>query len=195
MIIYHIIKNYISGGGDAILCGAVNSYRAGPVHFWFYVFYLSKPYEFVDTYIQILKKKDLNFLHVWHHCTTFLLVWVTMVQEMNIQWVSISANCFVHIWMYYYYFSVSMKMEVWWKRYLTLLQIIQFVITSAINIYWLVGYFVDWKCRGTIWGFSFGFYVINSFLILFIQFYQQSYKNQRDRAAKNARDREEKKEK
>lgn len=132
-VIVNVLETFQYGSWDSIFCGANRNFRSGRLQFWYYVFYLSKPYEFVDTFTMVFKKKELNFLHVWHHCTTFLLVWVTQVQEMNIQWVSISANAFVHIWMYYYYFMTSIGSTVWWKRYLTLLQVFLFFPVLRTN--------------------------------------------------------------
>ena len=42
-----------------------------------YVFYLSKFWEFNDTFIMILRKKarQLSFLHVYHHCSISMVVW------------------------------------------------------------------------------------------------------------------------
>jgi fatty acid elongase 3 len=40
-----------------------------------YVYYLSKFLELADTFILILKKKELIFLHWYHHSVVILLVW------------------------------------------------------------------------------------------------------------------------
>jgi fatty acid elongase 3 len=143
--------------------------------FWYYIFYVSKIYEFLDTYIQIFKQKQPPFLHTWHHCTTLTVVWATVTTEISIQWLSIGANAFVHIFMYCYYFLASLEFPVWWKRYLTKLQIIQFVLTISINLYWLYGYHYE-QCSGNVWAWSYGMFIITTFLFLFIRFYQDSYK-------------------
>lgn len=39
----------------------------GPIGLAAYIFYLSKYYEFVDTFILVLRKKPVIFLHVYHH--------------------------------------------------------------------------------------------------------------------------------
>jgi len=175
-----VIEIYLKGGFNAIVCNPNGSYRNSKLFFWIYIFYLTKPYEFIDTFIMIFKKRELNFLHVWHHCSTCLLVWTTQIQEMNIQWISIAANCFVHSFMYYYYFISSFGIQPWWKRYLTLLQIIQFVVTISLNFYWLYAYINQHNCAGTLFGFYFGMSIITSFLGLFIQFYYQNYKSGRN---------------
>jgi hypothetical protein len=100
-----------------------------------------------------------------------------MTQEMNIQWISISANCFVHSFMYYYYFISSFGVQVWWKKYLTQLQIFQFIITEALNVFWgIAQFYLGWGCAGTNFGFAFGHFILISFLILFINFYMSAYK-------------------
>lgn len=175
-VLINCFEIFRQGGLNAIICNPNGTYRTSKMNFWIYIFYLTKPYEFIDTFIMIFKKRELNFLHVWHHCSTFLLVWLTQVQEMNIQFISISANCLVHSFMYYYYFVASLGKQVWWKRYLTLLQIFQFVITTSFNSYWLYAYLQGYNCAGDLYGFFFGMFVINSFLFLFIVFYIDNYK-------------------
>lgn len=44
------------------------------------------------------------------------------------QWCIVSINLFIHILLYSYYGMTCMKLHVWWKKYLTLAQIIQFMI-------------------------------------------------------------------
>lgn len=48
---------------------------------WWY--YISKGVEFLDTAFFILRKKfnQVSFLHVYHHCTMFILWWI------GIKWV------------------------------------------------------------------------------------------------------------
>jgi len=158
-----------------MLCDTKDYLLTGKLNFWIYVFYLSKPYEFVDTFIQIFKKKQPNFLHVWHHCTTFLLVWICQVTDSSIQWVSIAVNSFIHILMYYYYFASTLGIPVWWKRYLTQLQIAQFAITVMINNYWGYVQYTGQPCHGTLSSWLFGIFIIGSFFLLFLQFYFDSY--------------------
>lgn len=176
-VLYNVFVIVSKDGLDAVLVDADRSHRAGKLLFWVYIFYLTKPYEFVDTFIMIFKKRELNFLHVWHHCTTFLLVWLMQAHEMQIQWISVSANCLVHSFMYYYYFVATLGIQPWWKRYLTLLQIFQFIITTTFNLYWGYAYLQGYNPSGTVFGFWFGMFIINSFLVLFINFYMKSYKN------------------
>jgi fatty acid elongase 3 len=178
-VVYYMVPIWYSRGTYVVSCDPNREiYSRGPVVFWFYLFYLSKMYEFLDTVFQVLKKKNLLFLHVYHHCVTLVLVWVTIREDNPMQWADISANLFVHVIMYYYYFITDFYGSVvWWKRYITTIQIIQFVWDLAWHAGW---YYVYTKtpdvCSGTYMGFMVANFIIVSFLLLFIRFYFSAYK-------------------
>ncbi|KAM9994204.1 hypothetical protein ACTFIZ_005525 [Dictyostelium cf. discoideum] len=158
------------------ICKPIDS---GLVQFSYYIFYLSKVYEFIDTIIQVLRKKSLLFLHVWHHFITLWLVWANLKYDTGCQWVDISANCFVHIVMYFYYFQTERGINPWWKKHITTCQIIQFIVDMSSHIAW---HFYDTQgnhnpnyCSGTWQTSAFSDFVILSFLGLFIQFFVNAY--------------------
>ena len=85
-------------------------------------------------------------------------------------------NSLVHIFMYGYYFLAalgpSMKKYLWWKKYLTLFQMVQFVVVFVRSIIVIFGV-VD--C-----GYPRYFSLISAsitvlFFAMFMQFYSQSY--------------------
>jgi fatty acid elongase 3 len=190
-IIYYLIPIYQKEGNEGILCDSQNRLSKGNHVFWYYLFYLSKYYEFFDTLFQILKKRKLIFLHTYHHVITLWLVFFTLTYEFSVQWCDITANALVHTFMYYYYYLTERGKRVWWKKHITKLQIIQFVIDITSHMAW---YYYNATtpggCTGPVWVFHFANFVIGSFLLLFIQFYIGSYKRQvpREKAAENVGD-------
>ncbi|CAB4021176.1 elongation of very long chain fatty acids 4 [Paramuricea clavata] len=145
-------------------------------------FYLSKYYEMLDTVFFILRKKNnqITFLHVYHHTSILALWWI------GIKWVpggtafySSMVNSFIHIVMYTYYgLSVfpSIRSYLWWKRYLTQLQLIQFlsyVVQAVLALYDDCG-FPRWVSYGMM------SYMI-TMISLFGNFYFRTYRNARSK--------------
>jgi len=153
----------------------------------YYLNYLVKWYELLDTVILVLRKKPVIFLHEYHHAATLFLCWIQLDQHSSVQWVPITINLLVHVIMYYYYTLSSLKIHVWWKKYLTQFQIVQFVIDIAACVYAsshepvVGGLGLSWlqrpHCNGTLKGATWGVGIIFSYLILFIVFYFQTYNN------------------
>jgi len=146
---------------------------------WYYLFMLSKIYEFIDTIIILLKKRPLIFLHVYHHCITLLLTFVMLEQGVVVQWLAIIANATVHIFMYYYYAISCLGYSVWWKKYITSMQIVQFVVdltANCIGFYYIFTSDGKYSCSGHPSAWIFGQSILLSFLLLFIQFYNSAYK-------------------
>eukprot|EP01062_Namystynia_karyoxenos_P059842 TRINITY_DN51265_c0_g1_i1.p1 TRINITY_DN51265_c0_g1~~TRINITY_DN51265_c0_g1_i1.p1 ORF type:complete len:307 (+),score=97.22 TRINITY_DN51265_c0_g1_i1:86-922(+) len=107
--------------------------------FWFYHFYLSKFWEWIDTWILIMKGKKVwppsnpqFFLHVFHHTTTASIAWLAWRQHFSIAWMGPLTNAFVHTPMYGYYFLTDFWVGV--RKYgifITPIQIIQFILCLA----------------------------------------------------------------
>jgi len=110
-----------------------------------WVYFASKIIEFMDTFFFIVRKKDnqLSFLHVYHHVSMVLLQW-GMVKFVPgaASYLGPIANSFIHAVMYGYYllsaFGPHMQKFLWWKKYLTRMQMTQFIVvflycTSLIN--------------------------------------------------------------
>ncbi|XP_012935871.1 elongation of very long chain fatty acids protein 4 [Aplysia californica] len=100
-----------------------------------WIFFMSKLVEFLDTVFFILRKKNnqITFLHVYHHSTMTIFTWLGvkfLPGGTNIIYPLI--NSFIHAVMYTYYglaaFGPKMRKYLWWKKYLTIMQISQFLI-------------------------------------------------------------------
>jgi len=164
------------------LCDSEDSFsHRGPVVFLLYTFYLSKIYEFLDTIFQVLKKKEPQFLHVFHHVTTLYLCYVALDHKVPYSWFDASLNTFVHVVMYFYYFLASIGVHVWWKKYITTIQMLQFALDIVIHFVW-AGYQLKYPGKannGSWYAFHVANLVMLSFLYLFAQFYAASYSNKK----------------
>nr|ATI22178.1 elongase 3 [Brachionus koreanus]QBO55914.1 elongation of very long chain fatty acid 9d [Brachionus koreanus] len=142
---------------------------------WFY--YISKLIDFVDTICFALRKKtnQITILHVFHHLTMFPYGWIGLKYVGGGQTFFLCMlNSFVHTVMYAYYglsaLGPSVQKYLWWKRYITQLQLLQFfaVMThSIINVYVECAFPKAFSLSYLIYGM-----IITGF---FINFYVQSY--------------------
>lgn len=165
------------------LCDLSGESMQGRMGWWMYIFYVSKFYELGDTVVMVLKKRPLNFLHVYHHCIVLPLFYVYMSTNMVLQWIVVVANSTVHVAMYYYYAMAAIGKKVWWKKYITQAQIIQFIIDLTATWPYPFLYFSASGCSGSMRGWLFGQAVGVSFFKLFRDFYVRSYTKKMAEAA------------
>uniref|UniRef100_A0A8D8UYL8 Elongation of very long chain fatty acids protein n=1 Tax=Cacopsylla melanoneura TaxID=428564 RepID=A0A8D8UYL8_9HEMI len=103
--------------------------RAGSV----WLFFMSRLFDLVDTVFFVLRKKQsqVTFLHVYHHTVVALFGWMGTKFVPGGHGVFFGTiNSFVHVVMYSYYSLALINPEyknAWWKKYLTQMQMIQFV--------------------------------------------------------------------
>ncbi|KAF9459906.1 elongase of fatty acids ELO [Collybia nuda] len=156
------------------------------MEFYYMVNYYFKYLELLDTVFLAFKKKPLQFLHVFHHSATALLCYSQLNGKTSISWAVIVLNLAVHVVMYYYYYATAGGARIWWKKYLTSMQIVQFVI-DIVLVYFgtyqhtAATYFMDSlphvaNCAGSESAALFGCALLTSYLGLFINFYLQTYK-------------------
>lgn len=150
----------------------------------YYLNYLVKYWELADTIFLVLRKKNLEFLHVYHHSMTMALCYSQLTGRTTVSWVPIALNLMVHVFMYYYYFRAAGGAKIWWKKYLTTLQIIQFIIDLVFVYFCSYTYFAStywpWMpnvgtCAGDEKAAIFGCLLLSSYLLLFIGFYKKTY--------------------
>jgi len=141
---------------------------------WYYFF--SKAIEFMDTIFMVIRKKNtqITFLHVFHHSTMLIIWWIVMTWIPGGQaWLGPVLNSTVHVFMYGYYgLSVipALREKLWWKKYITMFQLIQFVLIFTHTFTGLLR-----GCDYPLWGQLMlnGYMII--MLILFTNFYIHEY--------------------
>lgn len=136
-------------GTSAWACDAARSTSPDIVSFremtylyggWLY--FISKFVDFIDTIFFVLRKKDnhISGLHVFHHSFMPFASYIGLkfIPGGNIVLIAL-INVGIHGIMYTYYALAAAGPEyqkyLWWKQYLTLAQVLQFILFMVHSIY------------------------------------------------------------
>ncbi|BET02250.1 GNS1/SUR4 family [Nesidiocoris tenuis] len=143
----------------------------------FYVYYIAKLSELLDTVFFVMRKKDnqITFLHLYHHTGMPMMAWSTTKYYPGGHAAFIGTiNSFVHVVMYSYYMLAAMGPEIqkylWWKKWLTSLQLGQFCLAF---IHYTQVLFHD--CNYPKWTVIIVLPNAIFFYYLFWEFYQKAY--------------------
>lgn len=134
------------------------------------VYWFSKLYELLDTVFMILRHrvKQISFLHVFHHSTITLLAdWAYFISPIPAVVPILVLNSAIHVVMYAYYALTALHPlhNFTWKRRITQMQIIQFLIAM---VHGYLGYMYHGFC---IYALLYGI----SMLMLFSNFYYRAF--------------------
>ncbi|XP_062130208.1 elongation of very long chain fatty acids protein F-like [Drosophila sulfurigaster albostrigata] len=108
-----------------------------------YAYFINKIIDLLDTVFFVLRKsyKQITLLHVYHHVLmTYPLYWGMQFYGSGGQYTTMGfLNTGVHAVMYFYYFISArypeLKGSIWWKKYITKLQLLQFILLLIQPIY------------------------------------------------------------
>ncbi|KAH7643089.1 fatty acid elongase 1-like protein [Dermatophagoides farinae] len=108
----------------------------------FYYYQWTKFIDYFDTFFFILRKKDrqLTALHIYHHISVPIIGWISSWTNPTMPVLGLFAmlNCFCHVIMYTYYalssFGEHIQPYLWWKHYITRIQLTQFAIIGTYGI-------------------------------------------------------------
>ena len=148
--------------------------------FLIWVHYNNKFIELLDTTFMVFnkKKKQVSFLHVYHHVLIMWSWWAVCVWGCGgIAWFSAMMNSAIHVVMYGYYTLAALKLPCPWKKSITQMQLGQFCLcmTSAI-----------WAMAVEIYPFYLSIlniWVMLNMLVLFWNFFKQAYATKKPVAA------------
>lgn len=141
------------------------------ISWWFYI---SKYVEFLDTYFLILCHRPVIWLQYLHHMGAPLDLGVWHNNRVEGTWIYVVFNGLIHTVMYAYYAACILKLPFPYKRYITNLQILQFVSgLTVVAPYAFQPWYWEDDGRRTAWLFNYGYVLMN--LVMFLNFYRQTY--------------------
>eukprot|EP00730_Choanoeca_flexa_P014069 TRINITY_DN6015_c0_g1_i1.p1 TRINITY_DN6015_c0_g1~~TRINITY_DN6015_c0_g1_i1.p1 ORF type:complete len:327 (+),score=64.22 TRINITY_DN6015_c0_g1_i1:59-982(+) len=171
---------------EAYMCDSQGHYgknnpESNEINWWLYVFYLSKFYEMIDTYILAFKCKPLTFLQMYHHSSIVFLCWSWLEARWSLAWYGMFFNTLVHTFMYYYFKCQAKGIRVWWKQWLTTGQLTQFSTVFGLIFVWMAVslkglsisaeapfvHYTSSNCTGEPWAVFFSQSINVSYLYLF----------------------------
>ena len=152
-------------------------YSSGQTGFVVFLFNLSKFPEMVDTLFIVLRKKELSFLHVFHHFSVAIYCYSTLFYGPPLGYWYALMNTFVHGVMYgYFAFDKEIKRYTKFNPiYLTILQILQMAWGISLNILYLLQPTTQFDFV-TKYNAVYGITMYGSYLYLFCAFFAQKYK-------------------
>jgi elongation of very long chain fatty acids protein 4 len=154
--------------------------------FFIYAHFIDKFVEFVDTAVMILRKKNdqLNFLHVTHHAMMGP-AWLVVVHFAcgGEAWWGSMMNSLVHVVMYTYYGLRALGIPFPWKRAVTDMQMVQFVLVSIQSAYEAYLTLVVQRPVYPLWLAFVQLFVMITMLLMFSSFYTKTYSKKPKAAA------------
>ncbi|KAF4657254.1 hypothetical protein FOZ61_006394 [Perkinsus olseni] len=151
------------------------SYGTGPAGLWISLFMYSKYFELIDTAFLVLRKRNVNFLHWFHHATVLLYCWHAGAYEQPTGIFFATMNYMVHSIMYFYYFLSSVGHKAKWGLTVTILQITQMfagMFIVAVH-YYSISHVTN--CDGAYEDLVAAFLMYTAYMLLFVQFFVGRY--------------------
>lgn len=141
---------------DRLICQRTTP--SGFYMFVWYIFYLSKLWEFIDIYLVILNKTPILIHFRWHHQTTPSVVLIGLLGDISYEWPMIISNTLLHTFMYPHFAGI-------WNSYpiIIILGAFQLIVGLTFNFYALL-----FNCHGSFYAKIFGLFIYITYTIGFI---------------------------
>ncbi|XP_017057587.1 elongation of very long chain fatty acids protein F-like [Drosophila ficusphila] len=144
-----------------------------------YAYFFNKLLDLMETVFFVLRKRDrqISFLHVFHHMYVpyFSFIYFYYYGYGGHGFFMCFFNVVVHTMMYTYYYQSSLnrnsKKDLWWKKYITIAQLVQFGILLTHSIYSLR----QPDCPSVRFSATCTGFISVVFIILFSNFYYHAY--------------------
>ncbi|KAH8288299.1 hypothetical protein KR054_000483 [Drosophila jambulina] len=144
-----------------------------------YSYYFNKYMDLAETVFFVMRKKDrqISFLHVFHHTImcVFGYMYITFSGYGGLLFPVCLLNVAVHVIMYTYYYLSSVSAEVqaslWWKKYITIVQLVQFFL----GVSFLANTLRQPNCDASRTVIYLGMVLGAAFITLFGNFYVKAY--------------------
>ena len=151
-------------------------YSNGVVGLTVFLFNVSKFPEMVDTLFIVLRKKQLTFLHVFHHLSVVVYCYLTLFWPTPLGIWYAGMNTFIHGVMYgYFAFAKEIRKYTNFNPiYLTLVQIIQMTIGITVNLVYVFLPTTQYNSV-TIFNLIYGILMYGSYMYLFCSFFAKKY--------------------
>jgi len=197
-----LIHNLYAYSIEEVFCNDPESaFGSGSTGLWVQLFILSKFPELLDTFFIVIHKKELIFLHWYHHVTVLLYCWHSYVSSSPTGLFFVVMNYAVHAIMYGYYFLMAIKMKPKWLKgfYITTAQITQMIVGVVVTI--LSFYFYSKHSGNREHCFiqkqnnTAAFLMYGSYLLLFCHFFYTKYLNVGTTMKRNVKEGDTKKDK
>ncbi|CAG8783878.1 11789_t:CDS:2, partial [Gigaspora rosea] len=169
-----LLRNYGNHNLSDAFCDRDGSFWNDALGYWGYLFYLSKFYEVIDTIIILLKSRRSSLLQTYHHSGAMVTMWSGINFKAAPIWIFVVFNSFIHSVMYAYYALTSVGINPPGKKYLTSMQILQFLIGGSITLGYL---FMD-NCltnKGTVLAIWINLLYLMPLIYLFVDFAKNTY--------------------
>lgn len=169
----YLIGNVISKPFEETVCAyPVQSWGQGTTGLWVMLFIFSKIPELLDTVFIVLRKKQLIFLHWYHHVTVLLFCWSAYSSIAASGLYFVAMNFTVHAMMYGYYCLQALKVcpKSFPAHLITISQIAQMFVGTGVCISAWYFKLSGSSCHNDMQNLIAGGIMYGSYLYLFCEF-------------------------
>lgn len=131
-----VFSHLAQRGWFATYCDVEGTHWQSGLGAWATIFYISKFYEFMDTWILVLKGKEASFLQVYHHAGIVFCMWGGVVCQSAWLLFVVCLNSVIHTFMYTYFLIKTLYPEIHIKqaKHLTMAQIGQLTFGISCSL-------------------------------------------------------------